>query len=479
MNRKNYILLTTFLLSSCSLLAPEYKLPAMEQPAKFKRTDEVTPLTNEEKTSWKQAEPKAHLDKGEWWVIFNDEELNKLQKDLLAENLDLKIMASRVAQARESVGMVTGELFPELSVNSNAIRQKQNSATFGFSAPPIKPFSVYSAGLGLNYELDFFGKTFMKRNVAVASAEALEEQKNSVKLALQADLAQHYFTLLSLNEEIRFLNESVSLLKEKVYINKKKVEFGSVSQVDTVADTVTLNNNISQLESLKQARNETETALAVLLGRSPSTFSFDDYGITAEAPNIPVGLPSALLERRPDISQAERYLYAANEQIGVARSAFFPSISLTANGGLESKNLTDLFQWSNRAWNIGPVLNFPIFEGGRAFANLEKNKAQYEEAVANYKKTVLMAFKDVEDSLSLVSTTSKQLEAQQSSQRSAMTALNMVEHRYKLGSSSKVDWIDAKVGCNNVKLVELQTKRTRLNASVQLIRALGGGFDFE
>ncbi len=476
LKKSKIIFLFSLILAGCDL-SPEYKIPETEIPNKFKSEEEVAPFTEAQKSSWKQAEPSDKHPRGQWWKIFEDENLNKIHKDFLSNNLDLKIIDAKLKQARSSIRVVSSEFFPDFSVDAGVIRQKLNSQTFGFPAPAIKPFSVYSAGFGLDYEIDLFGKVFTKMRSIEAEYKALENNKESIKLALQADVTQYYITLKSLDEELKLITENVKLREENLNISNKKLELGSINKLDLARDVMSLNNEIARLSQLKQARNEVENALLVMLGKNPSNYQIEKPNSEINIPQIPSFLPSKLLERRPDVASAERKLYSANEMIGFARAAFFPSISLTTRGGAQSTSLNDVAQWSNRVWSFAPMVNFPIFEGGRTLANLEVNKAIFEEANANYRKQVLIAFRDVEDSLSLVSTSEKQMQSSQNSLKIAFESLNIMKNKLTLGDISKFEFNDAKIAYNNVKIIENQAKRGRLNASVQLIRALGGGFE--
>ncbi|MDX1950039.1 MAG: efflux transporter outer membrane subunit [Rickettsiales bacterium] len=477
-NKIKILLLSSLFLVGCDL-SPEYKIPETNFPNKFKSEEEVAPFTEAQKSSWKQAEPSDKFPRGEWWKIFEDENLNKIQQEFLSNNLDIKILEAKTKQARSSIDVVSSEFFPDFSVNSGVTRQKLNSQTFGFPAPAIKPFSVYSAGFGLDYEIDLFGKVFTKMRSIDAEYNAFENDKESIKLALQADVTQYYITLKSLDEELKLTQENINLRQENLNISNKKLELGAINKLDLARDAISLNTEIARLSQVKQARSEVENALLVMLGKNPSNFILDKSNSEINPPQIPPYLPSKLLERRPDVASAERKLYSANEMIGFARAAFFPSISLTSNAGLQSTSLSDVMQWSNRVWSIAPMINFPIFEGGRTLANLEKNKAIFDEANANYRKQVLVAFKDVEDSLSLVSTSDKQLSVSKNSLKVARESLEIMRKKFTLGDISKFEFNDAKISYNNIKIVETQAKRGRLNASVQLIRALGGGFAVE
>lgn len=466
-------LLVTTALSACSL-APDFELPFISSAPAYKET--LTAGEEENIGSWKVAEPSAHLDRGAWWVIFKDEKLNQLQDAALAGNPNLQAMTARVAQARAIADVAGASMFPFIDFNASAARQKQSGAAFGgIGALPTTDF--YNVNLGLSYELDLFGRVRNTVKAADADAKSVEELLNSTKLALQADVATLYFTLRALDTERELLERALAFRTDSVEILNKRLEVGTITALDTAQATVDLETTRSDLQAVTQQRKETEHALAILLGKTPAEFTLEAAALPKDIPVVPAGLPSDMLERRPDIASAASDLAAANARIGVARAAFFPNLSLTANGGYQSTDLGDVFDWSNRAWSIGPAMTLPIFHGGELIANNKRARAVYNEAVALYRDRVLVAFKDVEDSLSRLKTYADQAKAQAAAEEAANVAQQIASLRYESGDLGYLEDITAKQSALAVERGAIYIQSNRLIETVRLIRAIGGGWE--
>lgn len=466
------VMVPFFLLAGCSL-APKLLLPDTKPPEAFKEAAAA------EKTqgTWKVGEPSAALPKGEWWQVFKDETLNKLETDAAAGNLPLQAMAARVKQARETAKVERASLFPDLDGSASFTRQKPSAINRGMAAStPLPLEDSYDASGALSYELDLFGRALNRRRAASADAETSAAMLESMKLALQADVAENYFILRSLDGQIRLLEKSVGLMEGKLDILKKRLAVGGLTELDTAQSTVELENLRGELQSVRQTRKEREHTLALLLGKSPSEFSLPAASASVKIPSIPPGMPSALLERRPDVMAAQHKLAAANARIGVARAAFFPSISLTGNGGFQSRVLGDLFEWPARSWALGPLVSIPIFSGGAATANSSRAKASYDEAVADYRQQVLVAFKDVEDSLSRLKTLSDRAISFGEAEKAAIRARELADKRYDIGDIGYLEAITARTAAIEAQRTGIEIRGRRLAETVRLIRALGGGW---
>jgi multidrug efflux system outer membrane protein len=458
------VLSAVLFLSGCSL-APDFMLPETPPVEAFK----------EAAGTWKEGEPQAHVPRGKWWAIYNDATLDRLQAQAAEANQTVAAMAARVEQARETANVATREFWPSASGDVSATRRLMGQGTM----PGAKAESVYGIGLGIGYELDLFGRVRNTVAAARSDADASASTLESMRLAMQADVAETYFLLRALDKEVDLLEQTLTIREDSLKILQKRLDIGAITELDTSETTVNLEITRSQLHAVRQQRKEAEHALAVLLGQAPSSFALEKAPLADSVPVVPAGLPSALLERRPDISAAQHGLMAANARIGIARAAFFPSISLTGSGGLESTDLSDLFQWSARHWAFGPLASIPVFSGGASVANSRRAGAAYDEAVANYRQQVLVAFRDVEDSLSRIKTFGDQTTAQQIAQKAALRAAELAEKRYDNGDVGYLESITAKQNALDVQRSGIQLQGARLRETVRLIRALGGGWEKE
>ena len=457
--------LLALLLSGCSL-APTLEQPPVETPSTFKE------LTPEERGRWKTAQPAEAQPRGEWWRAFGDAQLHALELEAAAANQDLKAAAARVAQARALVGVANAERSPRVDA--------------GFGPSRIKPSgepatTVWRGLLTVSYEVDVFGRVADGVAAARSDFEALQAAFRSVQLALQADVAQTYFAIRQADDELGLLWNTLGLREDSVRLLQRRFDLGEINELDLSRARTELATTRSDAIALERRRAQLEHALAVLLGKAPAAFDLDAGPLAGEMPAIPAGLPSSLLERRPDITAASRTMAAANARIGVAKAAFFPVLSLTAQGGYESGELSELFRWSSRTWALGPlfgtVLTVPIFDGGRNQANLERSYAVLEESVASYRQQVLVAFAEVEDSLVDVRTLDEQGQATREAVASASRALAIAQARYRAGATGYLDVIDAQRSLLLVQRLETQIRGARAASTVALIRALGGGWE--
>ena len=473
--KKSFILfIGLFFLSACDLS------PKMKEAKDIIGAPEAFKYAASEKGdlgTWKVAEPADHQDRGAWWWVFKDKTLHELMTQVESQNPSVAAMAARVIQARQTANVATSALFPIITGRGDATREQPNAVTRGLAPGTAQKIeNSYSYGLNLSYELDLFGRVKNLRASSKADAESADKNYHNMLLALQADVAQAYFTLRALDAEIALLERTVSLRDESVSILKKRLAVGMISEMDIAAATVEAEGARRSLNAVRQSRNEIENALAVLLGQTPAQFTLAAAPLAADVPQVPAGLPSALLERRPDIAAAQADMVAANKRIGLAMAAFFPSLSLTGAGGFESDVLGDLFQWSSRSWAIGPLLTMPIFSGGRDLAIEKRAEAAYDESMANYRGVVLNAFRDVEDVLSLQKTLAQQSESQKLAQRAARRAADIAQRRYDNGDMGLYEKIIAERSALDIEREGLQLQGQRLAASVRLIRSLGGGW---
>lgn len=485
--------MVTSFLSACTL-APELENALPGFPDHFKEAQATPPLLQSfngiegavpsdapapDPADWKKAEPADDKPRGEWWKIFADPALDELEKQATDANQTLKAAQARVKQARAQAEYDSAGLFPDISAMFGANRSGGTYANFpGSTEGRIKPYNYYQAKGLVSYELDLFGKELSRSRAADLLAESQEATYQSTLLSLQADVAQTYFTLRALDEEIRTLKGTVGVREQAQDVMKKRFDAGFTGELDYARAQSDLASVRADLAGLEKMRAATEHTLALLLGKAPAEFTFAEAPLAdnMSPPEIPAGLPSSLLERRPDIAAAQRIMASNNERIGFARASFFPSISLNASAGYESNKFKDVFKWANRTWAFGPTLDVPIFSGWRNFAYLDRTKAEFEEATANYRQQVLVAFKEVEDGLSDTRLLARQQAEQVAAADTAKRVAELADARYDQGDLNYLDVVDAKRSQLAAERALAQIKGQRYVATIQLIRALGGGW---
>jgi len=471
------LLFSLLVLAGCSL-APPYTAPHLAGPDLFK---EAAPEAGSA-AQWKTAAPAEALARGQWWTIFGDARLAALETEALGANQNLKAAAARLLQARSLTRSAQAERAPQIGVGVGGLRQKPSAAAQGLSAGSNTPITtLWRAQTSASYEVDLFGRVASSVSVAQASAQQSEALFRSVLLALQADVASVYFQVRELDAEQALYARTLGLREDELTLVRKRFEAGDVGELDLAHARTELAAAQAESQGIARQRANAEHALAVLLGKSPATFDLPAAPLARVELSIPAGLPSALLERRPDIAAAERAMAAANARIGVAKSAFFPNLMLTGAAGFESADLGDLLNWSSRSFLLGPlagtVLSLPIFDGGRRQADLDRARAAYEEEGANYRQSVLVAFREVEDNLAGLRILGSQTQAQQEAVSAAQRAAQLSLMQYREGLVSYHDVIDAdrSVLTHQRGLVQLDGERAR--TVVGLIRALGGGWE--
>jgi outer membrane protein, multidrug efflux system len=465
----------SLVVGACSL-APPFKQPPVEIPAQYKE------LPPGERGTWKTAQPAEAASRGEWWKVFNDSQLDQLEIQAADANQNLRKAASRVAQARALLGVAKADRVPQVGAGFGPTRSKPSAAFEGLPAGTDVPAQTIWRGLlTASYEVDLFGRIGDSINAQRSDYESSVATLRSVLLALQADVAQTYFALRETDEELQLLRDTVKLREESVHLLQRRFDLGDISELDLARAQTELGTARSDAVALERQRAQLEHGLAVLLGRPPAAFDLAAAPLATAVPAIPAGLPSSLLERRPDIAAAQRTMAAANARIGVAKSAFFPVLRLTAAGGFESEELGDLFKWSSRTWLLGPlfgtILSMPLIDGGRNQANLDRSYAVLDESVADYRQRVLTAFADVEDSLAALRTLAGQADATRDAEAFATRAFKIAGTRYETGASNYLDVIDAQRSLLSIQRLSTQIRGQRATATVAMIRALGGGWE--
>ncbi|MEW6157773.1 MAG: efflux transporter outer membrane subunit [Verrucomicrobiota bacterium] len=451
-------------------VGPDYRRPTNAVPPNYKASD---------LGQWKTGQPLDHLPKGEWWTVFGDEHLNALERRATVFNQELRAAAARVEQARAVARVSRSELLPVL--NADPVWRRER-----YSPNQVPSFgditaNTFRAPLDLSYEIDLWGRVRRGFEGARAEAAAATAAFHSVLLLLQADVAQNYFALRALDSEIATVARTIDLRREQVQLVRSRFEGGIGNELDVARAETELATTETEAAGLERRRSELENALAILIGDHPSSFQLSRLESNtgswrAALPEIPAGLPADLLERRPDVAEAERQLAAANARIGVAKAAFFPVLRLTGSGGFVSGELDNLFNWDSRVWSIGPSISLPIFAGGRNRANYRRAQSAFEEAVAKYRHRVLVAFGEVENHLAALHFLSIEAAAQDRAVANARRAADLAQDRYRAGIVSYLEVVDASRAALQTERRRTQLIAERLVASVQLIKALGGGW---
>ncbi|MGO4382226.1 efflux transporter outer membrane subunit [Pseudoduganella sp. RAF53_2] len=475
-------LLAALLLTACG--APAFKQPAIETPAAFKESQSATApvgvVTAADGSRWKQAQPAEQQPRGEWWLAFNDPALNELIAEATKANANLAVAAARVKQARAIAGIAEADRIPQIGVGVGAQRGQQSPTELGLPAGTnVSPSTAYSARLTASYEVDLFGR--VSSNVAAARNDAatVEASYRSVLLALQADVAQTYFKLRETDAELETVQETVRLREENVKVNQRRFDLGDIGEFDLTRAKTELSTTRADAIGLQRQRVTTEHALAVLLGKPAAAYSAGPSPLLDSTllPSIPAGMPSSLLERRPDIAAAQKTMEASNARIGVARAAMFPALTISGNGGGVAGTFGDVFKLTSRSWMLGALLSAPIIDGGRNSANIRRSEAALEESVASYRQSVLVAFSEVEDNLAGLRILSGQTAQIDDALVSARRSADLAKKLYEAGRSSYLDLLDAQRNLAAVERTAVQLRGNRAVTTVALIRSLGGGWD--
>jgi multidrug efflux system outer membrane protein len=424
---------------------------------------------------WKIAAPQAHLSKGDWWKIFSNPELDQLEAEATEANQDLKAAAARFEQARAVADVARSGLFPRLGVSFQPVRQR-DSDNRPVGGKPGETYDSLTVPFDLSYEIDLWGRVRRAVESATAQKEAIADDVESARLAIQAEVAADYFTIRALDADKALLLSSIEAYRKSLELVRNRRAGGMVSDLDVAQAETALKTAEAQLPDTGLQRAKFEHALAVLTGKNASLFHLPERPLEIGPLVIPPGLPSELLERRPDIAAAERRMAAANANIGAATAAFFPTVKLNGAAGFQSGDVSTLFDWPSRLWALGPSLTLPLFQGGQLTANLRQAKAAHEETVARYRQTVLIAFADVENNLAAEQLLAAQYEQVMAALKAARKQLEIANNRY---SSGLVTYLEVATAQNTALSTERTSVRLRgqqLVAAVALIKSLGGGW---
>jgi len=462
--RLSVLLITLLGLGACSL-APEYKAPATPLAAQFRT---IGP--------WTSAQPSDQASRDGWWHIYNDPQLNELQQRLLVNNPDLSAALSHYAQAQAFVTQVESGLFPTVKGIGDFQRDRQSDTKPLRSATAASEYNSFTLGGEVDYEVDLWGRVRDSVAAGTDEAQAGKADLASVLLSLQAQLADSYIRLRGLDQQTQLLTQTTEAFSKALNLTQGLHGGGIVSGLDVARARTQLSSAKSQLTQNLAQRALIEHAIAALVGASASEFTLAASTTAIELPVVPVGVPSTLLQRRPDIAASERRIAAANANIGVARAAFFPSITLSAQAGYQSDEYAGLLAAPNLFWAIGPSLVTTLFDAGARQAGVDAAKAATDEAGARYRSVVLGAFQQVEDNLSLIAGLGNALNDQREAANAAQDSENLALARYRQGAVGYLDVVEAQTVALDAQRSVLDLQTRQLSANVGLVKALGGGW---
>jgi NodT family efflux transporter outer membrane factor (OMF) lipoprotein len=470
-----------FLLAGCNF-APRYKQPATPAPVAYK---ELTPESAQEVDGWKTAEPKDNVLRGKWWEVFGDAQLNALEDQVNISNQTVAAAVANFLSARAVVKQDRSQYFPNVTANPSVTRSRTSgarSSSGGSSGGGTNGFfgsqttTLYSLPIDASWEPDFWGRIRNTVRAGRYEAQATLADLENTRLTVQSEVAADYMQIRAADAQEKLLNDAVEAYKESLRLTQVRHDTGIASDQDVAQAEIQMNSTMAQATDVGIQRAQFEHAIAMLIGKAPAEFSMPPMPLEDKPVAVPFGVPSGLLERRPDIAAAERRVAEANARIGVARAAYFPTVSLTASGGYESSSTVNLFSGPALVWSLGAAAAQTIFDAGNKFAVTEQAKAQYQGLVANYRQTVLSAFQEVEDNLVALRLLSREIQQQDAAVAASQRYLNLANDRYKLGIDSYLNVITAETTLLSNQRTAVTLRLNQMNATVQLIKALGGGW---
>jgi NodT family efflux transporter outer membrane factor (OMF) lipoprotein len=450
-------------LASCTV-GPKYAQPTVPAAPAYM-----------ESAGWKTAQPSDAFQKGKWWEIFNEPELNTLEEQVAPANQSLKIAEANYREARASIQFQRSFQFPTVSA-APSITTNRISSNYPVGGAGVQ-YGLFTLPINASFDADLWGRIRKAVEAAKEQSQASAADFENVKLELQTELASYYFTIRGLDSQKRLLDDTVVAYQKAYDLTNNRYNGGVASKAEVAQAKTQLNQTQAQVIDLGEQRARLEHGIAVLTGKPPEGFHVAVAELQNVIPAIPLGIPSELLQRRPDIAASERQVAAANAQIGIAKTAFYPDLVIAATGGLQAGNFVNWFSWPSRLWGLGPQLTQTIFDAGRRRSQVTISEAAYDATVASYRQTSLTAFQEVEDNLStlriLETETAKQHEAVEAAENSQQLAMN----RYKGGLVTYFEVITAQSIALTNERVEVDLLQRRMESAVQLVRALGGGWD--
>ena len=458
------------------MVGPKYVKPSVPMAPAFK---EQPPQSFKESDGWKPAQPGDQTLRGKWWEIFGDPQLNELEEEVPQSNQDLKVAEARFRQARSMIRFNRSAEFPTISTSPGIVNER-------FSAnQPYFPASLANNGTGaftlpfdLSYEVDLWGRVRRTVSASREEAQASAADLQTANLSLHAELAADYFELRSADAQKQLLDDTVKAYSDAVQLTQNRFEGGASPRSDVAQAKTQLDAAMVADTDITVTRAQFEHAIATLIGEPPAEFNLAAAPhAPLQLPSIPVGLPASLLERRPDIAAGERRVAEANDQIGIARAAYFPSLIIGATGGFTGTSITNWLNWPSRMWAVGPQLSETLFDAGRRHAVSESATANYDGTVASYRQTTLTAFQEVEDNLAALRILETEAQQQQQATSSAADTLQLFTNRYVGGVDNYLQVITAQTVLLTNQRNDIDIQRRRMDASVLLVKAIGGGWD--
>ncbi|MGA7782234.1 MAG: efflux transporter outer membrane subunit [Paraburkholderia sp.] len=457
-------LVSAMVLAGCSL-APHYEVPDVPVAAQY-----------QSQGPWTTASPADQLDRAGWWKLYQEPGLDDLEQRLIANNPDLNAAYYHYVQADEYIKQVKSELYPQVSAAGNIQRDRESDTRPLRPAAAPSDYTSATLGVQVDYEVDLWGR--VRDSVAASKYEGLASKADlaSTQLSLEIELARSYIDLRGVDQQIQLIESTDEDYQKALDLTRHRHDAGIVSDLDVTRATSQLAAAESDLTQVRAKRALLEHAIAVLVGASPSDFKIEPSTQPIALPVIPVGVPSTLLQRRPDVAAAERRVAEANKRIGVARSAYFPSLTLNAAGGAQSSVLADLLSAPSSFWTIGPTLGVYLLDGGKRRAELNSAKAATSEAGDRYRSVVLASFRQVEDDLSLIDDLGTATDQQQDAANAADKSVDLSLARYRRGAVSYLDVVEAQSTALESERSVIALRTQQLDANVDLIRAVGGGW---
>ncbi len=455
------------LLTGCTV-GPNYVKPSVETPTAYKEIGDGT--------SWKIAEPGDEHIRGAWWELFGDTQLSALEEQVAISNQNIAVAEAQYRQALALVQASRAGYFPTVTLGPSYTRSRRPVGAGGAVRSSVIT-SDYLASGQASWEPDIWGKVRRTVEGSEANAQASAADLEAVRLSVQAELAQDYFQLRTLDAQRQLFNSTVAAYRTFLEMTKNRYASGVASRSDVLQAETQLKTAEAQAIDIGVLRSQLEHAIALLVGKPASVFSIAVSPLSATPPPIPAGVPSVLLERRPDIAAAERRAAAANAQIGVAQAAYYPNITLTASGGFEAAHLYRWLTWPNRLWSVGTTVLETVFDGGLRGAQTEQARAAYDANAASYRQTVLTGFQEVEDNLAALRILEEEARVQEEAVNAARQSVIVSTNQYKAGTVSYLDVVTVQTIALNNERTAIDILGRRMTAGVLLIKALGGGWD--
>jgi NodT family efflux transporter outer membrane factor (OMF) lipoprotein len=464
-------------LSGC-MVGPNYKTPSAIMAPSFK---EATPASFAQNDGWKPGEPSDTRLKGDWWTLFHDARLNELEAQVDTANQTLKSAEANFRAARAQIGYARSSEAPTIGVGPSisTVRDSANQPYFP-STLANNGEGNFSLPVDLNYEIDLWGRVRRGVTSAREQAQASDADLENARLSLHAELALDYFGLRAADAQEKLLDDTVKAYESAVQLTRDRYEGGAAPQSDLAQARTQLDQARVQRTDIEVQRTQYEHAIAVLIGKPPAELTLPAIPLDQVSqlmPDIPGAMPAALLERRPDIAADERRMASANEQIGIAEAAFYPTLSLSAIAGFQGTSALNWFNWPSRFWAVGPGLSQTLFDAGRRRATKNITVANYDGTVADYRQTVLTAFQQVEDNLAALRVLENEARQQREATASAEQSLDLFQTRYEGGVDTYLQVVTWQTAALNNQRNDLDILQRRLDASVLLVKALGGGWD--